>query len=168
MITIKGNTSDEKFKHLERILNRMSRKLHKTVIGVIPPVPVMFSAEAPAADGSIFSFLAPASGKITDVCLVIKEFADKEGVDFVVEVNGPSGGAHANFSTRKNLTIHSINLQVAPGDLLSFSTKSPERIKGIWLSFLYLFGIDKAEKMPFLIEEFEKLIDIESTDSSEK
>jgi hypothetical protein len=166
MITIKGNTPDEKIAHVERILNKMSRRLHRTIIGVIPPVPVMFSTPTPNADGSIFTFLAPASGTITDICLVIKEFADKDPVPFVAQVNGPSGGAHINFLTRKNLTIQAANLQVSAGDLLSFSTSAPDKVKGVWLSFLYQFGMNKLDKTSFLIDEFEKLIDQESSEVS--
>jgi len=167
MIKIKGDTPNEKFKHIEIILNRMSRKLHKTIIGVMPPVPIMFAVNEIPESGEIFSFLTPARGMITDICLLIGEFTDKELVSFEAMVKGPTGGMHTTFATRKNLTISKIDLSVGPGDLLSLKTTSPERIKGIWLSFLYQMGIEKAEQKTYLIEEFEHIIDKESIDASE-
>jgi len=167
LLTIRGNTADEKFKHLEVILNRMRRKLHKTVVGVMPPVPIMFAADAPREDGEIFSFLAPASGMITDVCLLIKEFTDKNPVTFEAKVNGVLGGAFTKFSTRKNLTVQTVNLSVSPGDMLTLGTDTPDGIKGIWLSFLYQMGINKAGQTKFLIDEFEHMIEEEDIDATE-
>ena len=167
LLEIKGKTPDEKFKHLEVILNRMRRKLHRTVVGVMPPVPIMFATDAPQESGEIFSFLTPAKGMITDVCLLIREFTVKEPITFEAKVSGSMIGAFTKFSTRKNLTVQTIDLSVLPGDLLTLSTNNPAGIKGIWLSFLYQMGIDKAEQKKYLIDEFERIIEEENIDAED-
>ena len=166
-IKIKGDTNEQKFEYLEKVLNRMRRKLHKTVIGVMTPIPVMFSTEVPRGDGEIFTFLCPASGTITDVCMVVKEFDDQTPVEFIASVEGQTQGSSAKFRTRKNLTIVELNLQVKPGDLLTLKTSMPDNIRGIWLSFLYQMGINKSAQANYIADELYALIEEENFDAEE-
>lgn len=167
MIKLKDGTPEEKLVHVERILNRMSRKLHKTVIGVMPAIPIMFSIDEPKEDGEIFSFLMPAKGIITDVCLFVGKFDGSEIVEFEAEVRGPVTGAYARFGTKKNLTIHKASLAVSAGDRLSLRTVSPEKVHGIWLALLYQMGIKESRKEVFLLEELEKILKEENFDGEE-
>lgn len=162
MIKLKGKTPEEKFRHIEIILNRMSRKLHKTVVGVIPPIPVMLAVDKPAPDGLMFSYLAPAIGRISDICMIVKNYAGKDPVEFEASVSGPTSGAMTKFVTRKPVTITNVNLPVNPGDLLILKTTSPDAISEIWLSFLYHIRLNKSEKMSFIAEELLQLVEEES------
>jgi len=165
VIKIKGNTPEEKLQHVEKILNRMSRKLHKTVVGVMPPIPIIFSTDAPKEDGEIFTFLAPASGRITDICLMVGEYKDQTPVEFKASVEGQVHGSSGSFRTRKNLTITALDLDVHPGDLLRLTTTAePGQINRIWLSFLYQLGIDKVAKANYIADELFKLLEEENLD----
>jgi hypothetical protein len=162
---LKGETPEQKFKHIEGILNRMSRKLHKTVVGVVPPVPVIFQAAAPKDNGEIFSFIVPATGMITNVCLLIGEFKDQTPVEFKASVEGRTVGSSASFRTRKNVTVAVVNLEVHPGDLLKLSTNAePGQISGIWLSLLYQIKTDKTSHMKYIAEELFALLEEENLD----
>jgi len=162
VIKLKGDTAEQKFAHLEVVLNRMSRKLHKTVIGIVPPVPVMFSIDVPKDDGEIFSFLAPALGMITNICLMVGEYEGNEPVVFEASVKGKISGASAKFSTRKTLNIQEVQLPINPGDLLVLRTESPEKVRKIWLSFLYQMGVESATHLPYLIDKFTEIMEGES------
>ena len=167
MIKIRGNSTEEKINAIERILNRFQRKLHNTVIGVMPPVPIMFSVKKVDSDGEIFSFLIPAKGVITSICLYIKEFNnEKETVRFKASIEGPAGGTYATIETRKNLTIGNLNLNVSAGDLLVLTTPTPDAISGVWLAFLYQMGIKDCGQEKFLAEELERLLIREGEDSA--
>ena len=168
MIKIKGDTTEAKFAYIEKVLNRMSRRLHKTVIGVMPPIPVMFSTEVPKGDGEIFTFLCPASGIITDVCMVVKEFDDQTPVEFIASVEGQTQGNSAKFKTRKNLTIVKLDLLVKPGDLLTLKTSMPDNIRGIWLSFLYQIRTNKSSQTKYIAEELFNLLEEENFDAEEE
>ncbi len=159
MIKLKNGTPEEKLAQVEKILNRMQRKLHKTVIGVMPPIPIMLSAEEPNPDGEIFKILIPASGKITAVCLCVKEIEGKEAATFEALIVGPDAGSFIRFATKKLLTIQKTDINVAPGDMLILKTDNPERVHGIWLALLYQMGIKESGKERFLIEELEKILD---------
>jgi hypothetical protein len=159
MFEIKGETTEEKFKVIERTLQRFSRKLHRTVVGVMPPIPIFFEIESIPETGVVFKCLIPTSGVITNVCLYIREFEGKTTVPFRVESHGTSVGTFADFRTRKNLTVDEVNISVSPGDMLTFSTTEPERVRGIWASFLFQMGIKDMKKEKFLIEDFERLIE---------
>lgn len=157
MIKLKKGTPDERFKQIEVILNRMSRKLHKTVIGVMPPVPVMFSAELPMEDGNMFTFLSPADGTITSICMYIREFEGNEPIEFNAYVKGSAIGHSVTFRTRKNTTINSVDLPVSAGDLLSISTASPDKIRGILVSFSFQMKMDRRGQEKFITDELLKL-----------
>jgi len=159
MITIKGKTPDEKIAHIEKILNRMSRKLHKTVVGVIPPIPVMFQVEEPNANGEILSVLLPAAGTIKDVAVFVREFKDKDPVTFKASIDGLVFGTSAAISTRKNLTIQTLNLAVSAGDRLRLVVEGEDKVSGIWIAFLYQIGITSSEQKKFLISEFIQITD---------
>ena len=166
MIKIKGDTPEKKFEHIEIILNRMSRKLHKTVIGVMPPIPVIFQTEEPKEDGEIFTFLTPASGVITDICLLVKEYKDQTPVEFKASVEGRVQGSFGAFRTKKNLTIAKLGLEVHPGDLLRLTTDAaPGQIHGIWLSFLYQIKTDKSSHMKYVADELLQLLEEENLDA---
>ena len=163
MIKLKGNTPEEKFTHIERILNRMSRKLHKTVIGIVPPVPIMMSVEVPVSN-VLFNALIPAKGVITDVCLLVRYYTEKTGVVFEAGIAGQKLSSSVKFTTRSIVTVKTINLEVSAGDILTFKTESPEQIRGIWLSFLYQIGSNKADHIPYLIDELNTIIEEENPD----
>ena len=162
MIKLKDGTPEEKLIQVERILNRMSRKLHKTVIGVMPAIPIMFQIDEPKEDGEIFKFLLPCKGQITDVCMFVRKFDGSETVDFDASIRGPVTGAFARFSTKKNLTIQRANLDVLAGDMLTLTTDSPEKVHGIWIALLYQMGIKESGKEVFLLDDLDKLLEEET------
>jgi len=166
-IKLKNGSVDVKFKQIERILNRMSRKLHKTVIGVMPPIPIMSSVYAPNDDGTIGTFLLPGQGMITDVCMYVQNFEGEGPVEFEASIKGEVVGAHTRFRTRKNLNIQKLDMQVFPGDILTVKTLTPERITGIWIAFLYQLKIDRKGTEKFLVDELLKIVEGENDQINE-
>ncbi len=165
-VVIVGATPEKKFQHLESILTRMNRKLHKTVMGVMPPIPLFFFAEQAQPSGEIFQWLFPAAGTITRACMYVRDYADKEGVTFYANMTGPTAGTTQKFETRRNAVIQALNIPVAIGDRLTFGVETPERVKGIWVAFLFEMSIKDLGKETFLIDEFSKIMDTEVAEVS--
>ena len=162
-IKIVGNTPEKKFRHIESILTRMHRRLHKTVLIAVPPIPLFFYEETAKENGEIFQWLFPAAGTIVRACLYIRDFADKEAVTFLAEMKSSTGGQSQMFETRRNATIQEMNIPVAVGDRLTFSTNTPERIKGIWVAFLYQLDMKEVGKEVQMLDDFLKLSEQELT-----
>lgn len=163
-VKLVGATTEKKLLHLENILTKMQRKLHKTVVGVIPPIPLFFFAEEAQKNGEIFQWLFPAAGTITVACMYVRDYADKDGVTFYANMVGPVTGSTRTFETRKNAVLQTLNIPVAIGDRLVFGVKTPERVKGIWVAFLFEMSIKSLGKEVFLIDEFSKIMDAESAE----
>jgi len=160
-IQVRGSTVEKKFLHIENILNRMQRKLHKTVIGVLPPIPLFFYAEKAQESGEIFQWLFPAQGVITRACMYVREYKTKDGITFTADMIGKTSSTSQSFMTRKNALIQTLNIPVSIGDRLIFRVDSPEQITGIWVAFLFEMNMKDLAKETFIIDEFTKLMNQE-------
>lgn len=164
-LKIKGGSPEEKFNHLEKILQRISRRLHKTIVTVVPPSPMFSYTEKPSEEGIITRCVFPANGKVTRLCLAISEFTDKERVVFDVELQrvdiygNTLEKLQRSFNTRKNIEVADVNFDVKVGDCLTLSTISPEKIKGIWVSVLYIIDMPDGVMNSISYDEIDKLIE---------
>jgi len=157
---IKGKTVDEKFKYLEQTLKHFSRRLSKTIIGVVPPMPMFNYVENVGGDGIILRCIFPAPGKIITGCLFVEEYLDKSPVKFEARLAGPLTEARQDIVTKKTLTILKPDLSVGVGDRLTV-TAEPGKERGVWVGFLYEVGMNLMAQKEFLIDEFVKLIEKE-------
>jgi len=165
-IEIKGNTIEKKLKSIEVILRRFGRRLHKTVIGAMPPVPLFFFIEKPQSDGTIAEWLLPVGGTITKLCMYIGDIVKDSGntrspVMFAARIISPTLSRDNSFEMSKNLLIEKVHIPVDAGSRITLAALSPERISNIWVSILLEIGIKDSNKEVFLIESFEKLIEKE-------
>ena len=168
-LTIKGKTHEAKFKHLEVILRRLSRRLHKVITTVIPPSPIFGYCEAPTREGLITRCVFPAPGEVTRICMAISEFADKKRVQFDAEllrfdIHGQRGDRiQKSFETRKHIHIVDIGFRVQTGDCLTFSTLvDPEKgpmVRGIWSSILYIIDMPEGRVKEISFDELDRLIE---------
>ena len=52
-IIIKGDTIEDKFSHIEIMLNRIQRRMNEKIVGVISPSAIYHHVEKPDKDGII-------------------------------------------------------------------------------------------------------------------
>ena len=64
-LTIKGKDANEKFKHIERILQRFGRRVHRTFVGLVPASPVFGFLANPMENPIVMQAIFPADGIIT-------------------------------------------------------------------------------------------------------
>lgn len=157
-IKLVSGPHDKKFKHIERILQRFSRRLHKTVIGAMPPIPVFSFAESADVEGVVFRWMSPVSGVVTGVCLYINEIEGANPAEFMLTHAEFDGNKFVNFSVNKRLTVDKLNIPVSAGSRLILSTTTPDLVSNVWVAFLLEVGLKDMKKEVFLIDEFEKVI----------
>ena len=165
-IMIKGNNPEEKFKHLETILRRMARRMNEKIVGIMPPSVIFHYIKKPDADGTVLKCFLP-SGEITKICLAIRKYNTKKAVRFICNLETRIGtGRQYVFETRKEVLVEDINLSV---EGVSFFTlkidqsnlKNPELelplIEDIWATVLFQFERSESQTKMFMLEELEKL-----------
>ena len=158
-VTIKGDTVDQKFHSIERILQSFQRRLSKTLVGMIPPIPVFGGREVIGSDGVVFRVVLPAKGTITKAYLTIKDYKIAKEVTFNFTLARKAHGSFSEFSTRLHYASHDPNIQVEAGDFLTLTVKPPENVENVWVSFLYEIGLKDLKIEKFLIDELERLLD---------
>ncbi len=163
-LIIKGNTVEEKIDHIEIILQRFQRRLHKTVIGAIPPIPVQSHADHPKEDGGIVKHILPADGRIMKGAIAVGKYSSSKAVQFDCLVQRMDGSsASQSFKTRKHAHVVGLDLEVKAGDLLSISTPSAKDEKGnwiiedIWVAILYEIAMKESVLKKHLIDSLEEI-----------
>ena len=161
-IIIKGRTEEEKFKSIELILNRMSRKLGNKVIGILPISPLFHFCEAPATGGEIAKIVFPASGLITKAAFHVDRRGKKPFKIRIDLLNDSLGVEMSKTVTISHLTeISTLDVRVAEGDravITYIPTIEDEVIHGIWFSLLYQIDIKHLNTRTYLLEELDNLL----------
>lgn len=158
MKIVKGNTVEEQIKHIDIILSRFSRRLHKTVQGIITPFSISDYVESPIND-SVFKFMFPVVGEIS-TALIYVENMPKNGVDVSVVLESNGGGSRTDqlFSKSNSISLD-LNLNVKGGDRISINvvSKDPEPLIGVWSSILWTPEIKNATIKRFLIDALDNV-----------
>lgn len=163
---VKGNTTEAKFKSIQRTLEHFYNRLHHTIIGAMPPVPISHFAELPEEDGTIWRYIFPLGGMLKVGVVYIEELLDDVPVEFTAKVNSIHGGAFHSFVTKRHSEVMVPMLPVATGDRLVFSTAEPDKVKGIWVGLLLEVKLSDMNKEHFVIDQFEKLLEGGMEDAS--
>lgn len=168
-IRIKGNTSDEKFKHLETILKRMARHMNQKVVGVIPPSPIFHYVDKPDDKGVILRGIFP-KGELTKICLAIRKYNTKKLVKFICSLETSTGnGKQYTFETHKSLMVEKVNLSVDDISFFTLRVEVPEEypeldpplVEDIWATALFQFEQSDSQLKIFMLEELIKLEDLD-------
>ena len=156
MKLIKGETLENQMRSVDKILDRFSRRLHKTATGIITPFPISNYVQTPA-DGVILKYMFPAGGKILSGVMYIEDMP-KDGVDLYTVLWRNKASDSRSLFTRRNLTIVHPNIDVLMGDRLTISivAKGGAEPCGIWISLLWEPKVSDAVVKKFLIEELDE------------
>ena len=155
-VELKGDTPEKKFKHLERIIQRMSRRLQKTVIGLLPVAPIFGHVNDPVNDPRILSVLFPADGTITHAA--VKAENAPKGTKLVIEFTSGSEKTSRSFPLKNISVVEKVHYDVKAGDLLeAFVEATEEGSSQVWLGILYQIAMKGSMMTPIAVEQFEQL-----------
>jgi len=156
MDIIKGETVEEKMKHLNVLLKRMSKRLHKTVVGVITPFPISGYAKD-IADSAVLRYMFPASGKITVGGMYVENMP-KDGIDIYTNIHRGELVISREIWTNKKYVLIDPDAEILAGDRLVVSVVSKGGdVSGIWVSFLWVPEVKDSEIKQFLIDDLERI-----------
>lgn len=159
-LVIKGESAEEKFAYLQIILNRILRRMNKTITGVVPPTFVCDHCKEPN-NGIVFGFVAPVRGKIQLLCAVLKEpLKDNNGkvkeVSFTLSRRNRDGTITYTLKTYRAAITENISVDIFPGDIIELSTS--DEIKDIYITMVYNVDYNIVQKIDIPIQTIEDIL----------
>lgn len=154
---IRGDTEQARWEYVDRILSRFSRRLHKTVIGIIPPVPIHGYVDSSV--NPVLRFMFCASGKISKGLIHVNQMP-KDGVDIHAAIENDLGVTTKSYFTKKNRMAIEPGINVFSGDRLIVKVvphNSEEEVYGIWLSMLWVPLMSDSETKEQLIDSLDEV-----------
>lgn len=147
MFIVQGSTVGEQIRHIDRILKRLSQHTFKTIIGVVPPIPLSGYATLAEIDKVCFAFMVPSDGVIREVLV---SFDDPKVKAASINVCAISGGRKLNHEIPLKQGLNKLNIKedMKAGDRVVCSLLSAEPVKAeagkevtgvcdLWVSFLF-------------------------------
>ena len=160
---VKGRTADEKFKSINATLRHFSRRLETTVVGLVPSAPVFEFIFIPSSDGVVLRRVFPVAGRITKSCIFVAGHEGKGPTvfDALIESNDKTSRrtVGSSFEVGMEPLLFDLDAPVKGGDMWTLSVREPEKIRGIWIGFLYEVDYRALGKEEFAIEQFENLLE---------
>ena len=150
---LKGNTVEEKLKHVEVLFKHMGRKLHKTVVGIIPPSLVSSFVQEPLENGLVLTAALP-GGRITKGLIVVKDMP-KDGVSYTLKTVESDVTYLKTITTKKKVLVVDLDLELSVGTVLELWVDGDA--KGIWTSFLWESEMGDKQIKQILLNELDAL-----------
>ena len=132
---IQGNTADQKFKSVEKALQRLSKKISNKRTSIITPAtPLSFYISEVPEDEIVVRYMFPAQGTLTRVVVMIPELAvGKETLNLDVTLVTETGAVSQGFYVKSRKIDELVDHPVEPGDRMFIKAdKAP-----VWLGLIY-------------------------------
>jgi len=169
-LEIKGNDADQKLKHVEVILRRMTRRLQKTVVGLIPSTPIFGYVESIADTPVILRAIFPAEGTITKAAVAF-EPRPKKGIEVEIKITHMhklDSEAHTLYIPKNGLLLD-IDYKVSAGTQLKVTANTdPDFLGGLWLSLLYEVSVRDMNQVKFAIDQLDHIAEEVSDATNEE
>lgn len=146
----------DKIKNLEKITERLMRRAHKKITGIVTPYPISNAVIGDNIDGVILRYMFPCDGKITKGMVKLGD-KPKKWVSINVKLFNDSTSSIKGFmAENKSMGIEPA-LNVSAGDCIEVSVvpHANDIVKEVWVSLLWKPLIKDIEAKSFLITELE-------------
>jgi len=161
-VFVVGKTTEEKFGKVEQTLQRFSRRLSKTIIGVIPPTIIQGFAHEPDEDGTVFRAFIPIGGKLAGGGLYVDSYSTNQLVTFYCNVISPDARNGMKLVTKKQSQVLSFDFNIPAMSRLVIKVDDPKAVKDVWVGIALIIEPSEQETKQFLISELEKSFDSDS------
>lgn len=157
---VRGDTTEERFEFINRMLTRLARKSHKVAVGIIPPIPISSYVEKIPQDEGVFRFIFPVPGKIVGGVIRIDQFPEKEKeIPFTVVLRAFGERITRELRVRNGWLKVGLDLPMDAGDTIEILNDWFDKVSGVWIGMLFQPEVSSADIKRIMTEEFDKLED---------
>ena len=155
---LKGKgTVEQRIILAETIINRLSRRSRKVIVGIVPPQPIFSCVAGEDVKGDILKAML-FRGKISKGIIVFNE-KPKKTICIDISVLSNSIGETKTYYLDSMRNIVDLDIPTIDGSMITVSINSTSeeyKITEVWLSMLWISHVSNAEIERRLIEELEK------------
>jgi len=149
----------ERIDHIEKVVTRLARKSNNLSSVLITPYPISNAIFGEDVKGSILRYMFPCKGAIAKGLIKLGN-KPKGGAEVKIKISNNSYSDSRGFIINSLQLMMKPELDVSPGDCLDISIEpvnDTEKLKEVWVSFLWIPTIKDVDIKHFLIEELDKL-----------
>jgi hypothetical protein len=152
-VFLKSDTPEGKFDDIERVLQRMSMKLQKTVTVVVPPIPISIAMKKLPEDGEIFRGMFAADGKLTSIRAFIEGVSKGSTPQMKITIQQMNGLVGSSTYPLQAGTISvDTEIQIPQGSRVLMEVSEASSVSGLWLSALYSIYVEQTMKEQLSID----------------
>jgi hypothetical protein len=156
-----SGTVEEQLAQTDRMLRHMSLRTHKTIVGLVPPIPLSFYAQGPDVDGVVGRFIFAVSGVIDRITIAFDKIADKEVV-VRFEFSGGDSTYSKDILVKGKVKTVKADTGIIVGDMVTVYVyeaigKIPAAVSGIWIGARLMPLKSELGSEQVMIEELEKV-----------
>jgi len=165
-LTIRGNTTEEKFLSTEVILRRLGRRMPSEIVGIMPVSFVFNTIYRPTSKGLISKMIFPASGTITKGHISLNA---KGPINLVLDIinTATKRTSTQEYRVKRGNTEVILNFTVVAGDrvtISAFPAQAEKEGDGVYIEeilfgALYEINYKDLNGAKFLIENAEEIIE---------
>lgn len=161
-IFVKNTPINEKrISFIETILSRLMRRSVKKASAIITPYPISNCVIGEDVKGEILKYMFCSKGVIKKG-LIYLDRRVRSGAEVSISLKSDIGGESMSYIVTSKQMIVKPDMDVYSSDRLTISIvpiDPEEKLKEVWLSFLWVPEVDDSEIKSFLINELEKSIE---------
>ena len=163
-VKIQGNTAEEKFASLERILTVMRRQLGNKIVGLIPPVPVIDECPMATADGILCTKIIPFNGTTKSVALHFGELLDKSSI-LTLRLRTADVSVSADVICDSHDKLVSVEWPIREGNIVEVRVNPWDGVKDVLVGFSVMPDLSYYGKEEQLTERVAQLQEIQDAAS---
>ena len=156
MKIVKGDTVEKQIKHIDLILARFSRKLHKTVIGVVPPIVIPFYYDQVEAGDTVLRFITPVDGTMLGGGIYIEEMGEKmKRLPLSIKLQSGLDVMDVGFEVKLGFSALKKEVDMDAGGRISVVIHG--EAKGVWLSLAFEPTVGAGRIKRMMLDELERV-----------
>ncbi len=157
-IFIQNTPIDEKrIAFIERVVTRLARRAKAKTKAMITPYPISNAIFGRDIEGPVLRYMFPCTGTITKGLIDIGKKL-KEGAQVELDVRNTAHGVSKSYIMNRDKFLVEPQIEVDAGDQLTVTVLpngKEEKIKEVWISFLWVPSVKDIEVKSFLLDEIE-------------
>jgi hypothetical protein len=141
---IRGNTTADRFRSLENTLRAWEGRLSRTVIGIIPPIPILQSKRIPDDDGRIFAAISPLKGTLRTICFAVGAARNSQ-IAFDVRLTHKTTTVVKELICTQQTSSFEMELPLEVADVISIYVRDPQSVEDVLIGMLINASMESSQ-----------------------